>query len=158
MLFLLVGVCMFYKIGESISGAVGGLAVGGIGSFFAPTSAVAAGGALSVVGACVVGGAAVGLFGAGALVTETAKAAWYEDDYGASMGLFTLAAAELFAIGLAEAVVGAAVLGVATHPVFVCVLLGFAPFIVPLLVCACVVGIAALVESCADINELSFGY
>jgi hypothetical protein len=147
---------MFYDISESISGAVGGIAVGGIGSFFAPASAVAAGGALSVMGACVVGGAAISLFGAGALVKETVKAAWYEDDYVSSMGLFSLAAAELFAIGLLEAGVGASVLGVSFHPVFVCVLLGFTPFIAPLLFAACVVGIAALVESATEGCSLGF--
>lgn len=147
---------MFYDIGESISGAVGGIAVGGVGSFFAPASAVAAGGTLGVMGACVVGGAAVGFFGAGALVKETAHAAWYEDDYVSSMGLFSLAAAELFAIGVAEAAVGASVLGVSFYPVFVCVLLGFTPFIAPLLFAACIVGIAALVESATEGCSLGF--
>ncbi|MDF1677371.1 MAG: hypothetical protein P1U32_01590 [Legionellaceae bacterium] len=114
-------------------------AVGGIGGLFAPAAANAAGGLLNVMGACAIGGAIVYPF-ASILLTLTGINA-FKKKYPSSAVYNALTGLELFVSALLAAEIGAAVLGIPAHPVFICSLVGA----VSLLALTFVVGLAVII-------------
>ena len=130
--------------------AISSAIVGGVGTLFAPASAAAAGGALNVMGACAIGGVVVapfsgilaGITGIAALSTSALAKNSYA--IAAICGAFTLA--ELLVSALISAEIGAAVLGISAHPVFVCSLVGAAAIGAPafLLGLAVILGLACI--------------
>jgi hypothetical protein len=147
---------------NSSGGGIVGVAVtaaitGGVGSFFAPASAAAAGGTLNVMAACAIGGVIMSI-PAGVFVGLTgfaAIAAFATDNKLLGLGLGALTVAELVGASLLAAEIGAACLGVAAHPVFVCSLVGSLALATPILVVglAVVMGLAVCCCAAASIES-----
>ncbi|MCH9690244.1 MAG: hypothetical protein K0U24_00145 [Gammaproteobacteria bacterium] len=121
---------------------------GGIGCFFAPASATAAGGVLNVMGACAIGGAIAAPF-AGILsgivgIATLTSAGFTGNKYVIAAAFGALTAADLFMSSLLAAEIGAAILGIPAHPVFICSLVGSAAVGIPtfLIALAVIVGVS----------------
>jgi len=140
-------------IGRAFDGALKGAVTGGIGSFFAPVSAAAAGGAWSVIGASAIASCAVGVVATPLITLTFQKANEAASDPNSPPGL----AGALCTLGLLETGVaiylgcqlGAAALGVAAAPVLSCYLTGIVACAVLSLVFAAIVAIAAVVAAVA---------
>ena len=110
---------MFNDVTGVFNGILTGVVVGSVGSYLAPASAAAAGGALNVMGACALGGA-VTFFGGSYLTHETgkqAKKSWDEGNYTLSAVLCALTAAEIGGLAFLASGIGASMLNLAVHPV-----------------------------------------
>ena len=132
--------------GGLLSGIVGATVTGAVGSFVAPASAAAAGGVWNVMGACALGSvvaAPVGLLIAVPLLVGFASE---NPVIKAACGI--LLVVDFLAATLGYAAIGAACIGVAAHPVFVCSMIGgLALFAIGLLVTALNAATAAIGSS-----------
>ena len=143
-------------LGNLINKATSSAIAGGIGCFFAPASSAAAGGVLNVMGACAIGGAIsapfVGILSGIAGIATLASGSLTQNKYAVAVAFGAFTAADLFISSLLAAEIGAAILSIPAHPVFICSLIGSAAIAIPtfLIALAVIIGVAHIFNEKID--------